>query len=130
MENIVLVSHGDMAEGIKSSYEMIVGKQEHVFTVSLKDTEQFENDLKSIMSGLTGSTLIIADILGGTPSNISVKNYLNDPDVSIISGMSLPLTIEAILNKNIDINELINIAKSGVGDVKAMIKATNDNEDE
>lgn len=36
MENIVLISHGSMAEGVKVSLEMIVGRQEHVHTVSLR----------------------------------------------------------------------------------------------
>lgn len=48
MENIVLISHGSMAEGVKVSLEMIVGRQEHVHTVSLRpdsDNLQFEKEL-------------------------------------------------------------------------------------
>ncbi len=78
MENIVLISHGGMAEGVKGSLEMIVGQQENVHTVSLRpdgDNLQFENDLNEKMKALNGSTLIIADLLGGTPCNVAVKNF-------------------------------------------------------
>ena len=96
MENIVLISHGSMAEGVKVSLEMIVGRQEHVHTVSLRpdsDNLQFEKELNEKMKALNGTTLIIADLLGGTPCNVATKNYLNVDGVEIIAGMTLSVVI-------------------------------------
>lgn len=48
MQNIILISHGSMAEGVKASLEMIVGKQDHVHVVALTpdgDNRQFEEEL-------------------------------------------------------------------------------------
>ena len=121
LRNIVLISHGKMAEGVKSSLEMIIGKQEHVYTVSLKedsDNLQFENDLTEKMKALKGRTLIISDLLGGTPCNVAVKNYLVDEQVDIMSGMSLPLVIESALNENATPSELVQLTTAGVVDVK------------
>ncbi len=122
MENIVLISHGGMAEGVKGSLEMIVGQQENVHTVSLRpdgDNLQFENDLNEKMKALNGSTLIIADLLGGTPCNVAVKNFLHVEEVEILAGMTLSVVIEAVVNPKATIKELLWLAKENIVDVKA-----------
>ena len=122
MENIVLISHGSMAEGVKVSLEMIVGRQEHVHTVSLRpdsDNLQFEKELNEKMKALNGTTLIIADLLGGTPCNVATKNYLNVDGVEIIAGMTLSVVIEAVVNQQASIKELVCLAQENIVDVKA-----------
>ena len=122
MENIVLISHGSMAEGVKVSLEMIVGRQEHVHTVSLRpdsDNLQFEKELNEKMKALNGTTLIIADLLGGTPCNGATKNYLNVDGVEIIAGMTLSVVIEAVVNQQASIKELVCLAQENIVDVKA-----------
>ncbi|MEI5993827.1 PTS mannose/fructose/sorbose transporter subunit IIAB [Candidatus Enterococcus mansonii] len=122
VENIVLISHGEMAEGVKVSLEMIVGQQANVHTVSLRpdgDNIQFENELNEKMKALNGSTLIIADLLGGTPCNVAIKNYLHVENVEIIAGMTLSIVIEAVVNQQVAVKELICLAKENIVDVKA-----------
>lgn len=122
MENIVLISHGSMAEGVKVSLEMIVGRQEHVHTVSLRpdsDNLQFEKELNEKMKALNGTTLIIADLLGGTTCNVATKNYLNVDGVEIIAGMTLSVVIEAVVNQQASIKELVCLAQENIVDVKA-----------
>ncbi|HBE2171996.1 TPA: PTS sugar transporter subunit IIB [Enterococcus faecalis] len=122
MENIVLISHGSMAEDVKVSLEMIVGRQEHVHTVSLRpdsDNLQFEKELNEKMKALNGTTLIIADLLGGTPCNVATKNYLNVDGVEIIAGMTLSVVIEAVVNQQASIKELVCLAQENIVDVKA-----------
>jgi len=122
VENIVLISHGSMAEGVKVSLEMIVGRQEHVHTVSLRpdsDNLQFEKELNEKMKALNSTTLIIADLLGGTPCNVATKNYLNVDGVEIIAGMTLSVVIEAVVNQQASIKELVCLAQENIVDVKA-----------
>ncbi|EGP4766446.1 PTS mannose/fructose/sorbose transporter subunit IIAB [Enterococcus faecium] len=127
MQNIILISHGSMAEGVKASLEMIVGKQDHVHVVALTpdgDNRQFEEELLKKMKALNGSSLIIADLLGGTPCNVALNNYLESENVEIIAGMSLPLVIEATLNSTATVKELIQAATTGIVDVKQKMKQT------
>ncbi|WP_142658234.1 PTS mannose/fructose/sorbose transporter subunit IIAB [Enterococcus faecium] len=127
MQNIILISHGSMAEGVKASLEMIVGKQDHVHVVALTpdgDNWQFEEELLKKMKALNGSSLIIADLLGGTPCNVALSNYLESENVEIIAGMSLPLVIEATLNSTATVKELIQAATTGIVDVKQKMKQT------
>lgn len=127
MQNIILISHGSMAEGVKASLEMIVGKQDHVHVVALTpdgDNRQFEEELLKKMKALNGSSLIITDLLGGTPCNVALSNYLESENVEIIAGMSLPLVIEATLNSTATVKELIQAATTGIVDVKQKMKQT------
>lgn len=127
MQNIILISHGSMAEGVKASLEMIVGKQDHVHVVALTpdgDNRQFGEELLKKMKALNGSSLIIADLLGGTPCNVALSNYLESENVEIIAGMSLPLVIEATLNSTATVKELIQAATTGIVDVKQKMKQT------
>ncbi|ELB53174.1 PTS system IIAB component [Enterococcus faecium EnGen0038] len=127
LQNIILISHGSMAEGVKASLEMIVGKQDHVHVVALTpdgDNRQFEEELLKKMKALNGSSLIIADLLGGTPCNVALSNYLESENVEIIAGMSLPLVIEATLNSTATVKELIQAATTGIVDVKQKMKQT------
>lgn len=127
MENVVLISHGDLAEGLKMSLSMVVGEQEHIHTVSLRpdgDNIQFEQDLAAKMKTLNGSTLIIADILGGTPCNVAVKNYLDRDDVNIIVGLTLATVIAVIEDPQIAIKDLIDLSKQTIVDVKSCMSKT------
>ncbi|MBL5005392.1 PTS system fructose IIA component [Enterococcus lactis] len=122
-----MISHGSMAEGVKASLEMIVGKQDHVHVVALTpdgDNRQFEKELLKKMKALNGSSLIIADLLGGTPCNVALSNYLESENVEIIAGMSLPLVIEATLNSTATVKELIQAATTGIVDVKQKMEQT------
>lgn len=125
MKNIVLVSHGAMAEGIQSALEMIAGKQENLHTVTLRpdgDNLQFETDLLTKMKTLAGKVIIIADLLGGTPANVSLKNYSDNPEVEIITGLSLPLVLECVLGGDRTPDELLESAKATMVNVKSSLE--------
>jgi len=114
-----------MAQGVKHSLEMITGKQPSVHIVSLKDDgddKQFKQDLISTMSTISGTALIIADLLGGTPCNVALKEYVDNENVEIIAGMSLPLVVEAALNEQASTKELIGSARQSVINVKNQLE--------
>lgn len=137
MKNIVLVSHGLLAEGVKSSLEMIAGKQPNLHTLSLTpdgDNLQFGEELESKMKTFAGKTIIIADLLGGTPANVSLQKYMDNPDVEIMSGLSLPVALECVLGGDRTPAEILASAKETMVDLKAsvgeVVEATHDLEDD
>ncbi len=129
MENIILVSHGPMAAGVKASLEMIIGPQANVQAISLRpdgDDRQFETELLAKMRTLSGDSLIIADLFGGTPCNVSLKHYREDQTVGIVAGLSLPLVLEAATNPSLKVTDLVATAKEGIIDVKQSFTETNE----
>ncbi|OCG45328.1 hypothetical protein A9G35_06780 [Gilliamella sp. Choc5-1] len=109
MIGVLLISHGNMAAGMKDSVTMIVGEQDKFETLSLnpgQDINQLKTDLfncsKSLDSGK--GVLIFVDLYGASPYNASMKCVPQwrelGMDVRVITGMSLPMVINAVCNRD------------------------------
>ncbi|MCX8713064.1 PTS sugar transporter subunit IIA [Gilliamella sp. B2969] len=118
MIGVLLVSHGKMAEGIKDSVTMIVGEQDKFASLSLnpgQDINQLKTDLfncsKSLNSGK--GVLIFVDLFGASPYNASMRCLPEweklGMNVRIITGMNLPMVINAVCNR--DSLSLLDLAK-------------------
>ncbi|WP_392561213.1 PTS sugar transporter subunit IIA [Orbus sturtevantii] len=109
MIGILLVSHGKMAAGIKDSATMIVGEQANFETLSLnpgQDISQLKTDLLACSKMLDSGhgVLVFVDLYGASPYNASMS-CVQDWDqlgmnVRVITGMSLPMVINAICNRD------------------------------
>lgn len=103
MIGIVLVSHGDLAQKFAEALEHVVGKQDHLVTISLFPSDDFEAKRKEILKAAknvnTGQgVVILTDMFGGTPSNLA-HSLLGAEGVEIISGMNLPLLIKLVSDR-------------------------------
>ncbi|MBO0457640.1 PTS sugar transporter subunit IIA [Enterococcus hulanensis] len=106
MSNVLVMTHGEFAAGIKKSAEMIIGKQDNfetlVFTPemsldtlvsALKETlRKFDNDYP---------TLVFVDLFGGSPSNAVALLLAEGYDVQAISGVNLPMLLEVLGGRTI-----------------------------
>ncbi|MDI3317027.1 MAG: PTS sugar transporter subunit IIA [Bacillota bacterium] len=100
---VVLVSHGPLAEGLKGAAEMIVGPQERLAAVGMDaaaDVEalraEIEGALARVSEGADGG-LILADMLGGSPSNAS--GYAALAGTPVICGVNLPMLLEVLMRR-------------------------------
>lgn len=102
MVGIILASHGAFAEGIYQSGSMIFGEQENVKAVTLMPNEG-PDDVRAKMQAAIESfddqneVLFLVDLWGGTPFNQANNLVGENPDKpwAIVSGMNLPMVIEA-----------------------------------
>lgn len=101
MVGIILASHGEFANGIKQSSEMIFGPQQDVQAVCLYPNEgpdDFRKKLEDAIATLSDQeqVLILCDLWGGTPFNQSSALIKGHEDTwAIVTGMNLPMIIEA-----------------------------------
>jgi len=123
MINIIVVSHGNLADELINSAKMIIGECDSVFGVSLQPDETpeaFTEKINSIMVDLAGQEmLILIDMFSGTPSNIVARLVVNK-NVECLTGVNLPMLIEAILSREgSDVRELATlIAEIGTQSIK------------
>ncbi len=108
---LIVASHGQLAEYALDSAEMVVGKQENcgVMTVSMDLTlEDAIQRMDGIFNGLDRSagTVILVDILGGTPSNVSGRLALMHDNVLVLSGLNLPMLIDLLMNRERSLDEI------------------------
>ncbi|MBP7793097.1 MAG: PTS sugar transporter subunit IIA [Candidatus Goldbacteria bacterium] len=114
MTGIIIASHFTLAESLKETIELIIGKRENVSSASLSKNEKVENfseRLKNEVIKLNkdSGVIIFTDMFGGTPSNIALSLFAGDDDVKIISGFNLPIVIEAIMHSSKNSDEILNM---------------------
>jgi len=129
MLGIVLISHGNMADGMIDSAKMLFGEAglTQVRSVSLFPSDSPEALDVKITEALdevdTGEgAIILVDLLGGTPCNRAAYKC---KDVQVITGMNLPLFVELLGlrmgGSDIDINNLISVAAGGIVDLNLLL---------
>ncbi|WP_242269358.1 PTS sugar transporter subunit IIA [Bacillus cereus group sp. BfR-BA-01352] len=127
--DILILSHAGVASGLKKAAQMILGEQKNLHALELTEengitsfSDQLQEFLERWSENQSNKLLIFADLKGGTPFNQAVfwasKLKLNQR-ISIISGVNLPIVIEAIYcnqEKSLEelSEELIEGAKNGI----------------
>jgi len=118
MVDLILVSHGMMANGIVNAGKMIIGDINNVYTVSLSNTngiDSFNKDLEKVISNIRNpdGILIMCDLKGGSPFNVSLKIAAESKKkIRIISGLNLSMFLETVLSRqtNNDVDSLLEVA--------------------
>ena len=101
MIGIVIVTHGQLGEVLIDTAELIVGSRpEAMIAVSInimEDVDKLRGKVARAIKEVTRKrgTLILTDMFGGTPSNLSYS-FLREGQVEVVSGVNLPIVIKAI----------------------------------
>lgn len=100
MVGIVLASHGELAAGVRQTSSMVFGDQENVVVVSLEPSmgpDDFRANLEKAVATLEDQeqVLFLVDLWGGTPFNQTTAFAKGHDTWAIVTGLSLPMVIEA-----------------------------------
>ncbi len=97
MIGIVVVTHGRVAKELVNAARRIVGEIPAIAAVSMGWGDDSAAAKAAIEKGLDdvgrGEALILTDMFGGTPTNLSLP-YLSS-EVEIVTGVNLPMIIKA-----------------------------------
>lgn len=102
MIGILIVAHGNLAGTLIETAEIIVGRVEGIKACAFcqgSDVEKLRKMLKTSIKDVNDGSgvIILTDMFGGTPSNISLA-FLEE-GVEVITGMNLPMVIGAITKR-------------------------------
>ena len=112
MIGVVIVTHCHLAEELICAAQLVVGeelKQFQAVSVEPKDgseaiREKILTVIRKVDSGK--GVLILTDMYGGTPSNISLS-FLEDKKIEVITGVNLPMLLKlATYQENFDLEQL------------------------
>ncbi|HGA4605818.1 TPA: PTS sugar transporter subunit IIB [Streptococcus pyogenes] len=129
---IIIASHGKFAEGIHQSGSMIFGEQEKVQVVTFMPNEgpddlygHFNNAIQQFDAD--DEILVLADLWSGSPFNQASRVAGENPDrkMAIITGLNLPMLIQAYTERLIDAGAGVeqvaaNIIKESKDGIKAL----------
>jgi len=111
MTGLVVVAHFSLAKEMVAATELIVGKQKQFEAVDIFPDENVDVIKERIVQALKrtnsgAGTIILTDMFGGTPSNISLS-FLEEGKVEVVAGVNLPMLIKLVTcRENKNINEL------------------------
>ncbi|MGX6978555.1 PTS sugar transporter subunit IIA [Vagococcus elongatus] len=126
MIGCVITGHGDFSLGMLDGLEMIAGSQAEIKAIPFLEQsslEEYENQLIASIESMQkecSEIIIMTDLLGGTPFNISMLVKEKFEKVEVLSGTNLPVLLEfagsRLGNSNIEeiIEKLIETGRAGV----------------
>jgi len=99
MVGVVVVTHCHLAEELIAAAQLVVGEDLRQFQpVSIDPREGSEEIRTKIISAIRKvdegkGVLILTDMYGGTPSNISLS-FLEERKIEVITGVNLPMLLK------------------------------------
>lgn len=143
MIDIIVVTHGKFAEGLKDSVNMIVGEYSNLTTVSFnpgESIEALEDKIKKVLNDeKKEKALIFVDVFAASPFNASMKAYNsleNSKEIGVITGVNLPMVMESLLSSESDdldglVKSLIEGGRESIQDALASLNSQiDDSEDD
>lgn len=136
--SILIITHGKFGKEALASAEMIVGKQEDCKAISIKvddNTKDIYSKLEETVRymEMKGNVLILTDIVGGTPSNLSLKIAEDNSNIHVLAGFNLPVLLELLMNRNKGVGEIVELLKDtyfkSFVDLTQMLKDVKEEED-
>jgi mannose PTS system EIIA component len=93
---IVVITHGRLAEELVNAARTIVGDIPAIVAVSMGWGDDASSARRQVEGAIAeaggGDTLLLTDMFGGTPTNLSLP-FLS-PRIEIVTGVNLPMLIK------------------------------------
>jgi PTS system mannose-specific IIA component len=104
MVGLLIVTHSNLGREILNAAEFIVGRVEAADSVSIIETSDSEGIHKMIREKVQAldkgqGVLILTDMFGGTPSNISLS-FLKEDMIEVLTGVNLPMVLAIARNRS------------------------------
>lgn len=95
---ILIATHGEMAAGIRSAAQIIVGNVEQidVITAYVNDVD-FKEELEKYFAQYQKEELLVCTDLFGGSVNQSIIQKLKEKQFTLITGINLPLMLEILM---------------------------------
>lgn len=110
---ILVVTHGDLGAEFISTAGDITGRASDISFFAVRrnlSADEIKSSFRELLGNLlrVSPVLILTDMMGGTPTNISLPHIENE-NVEIVTGISLPMLIRT-LQKQATVKDLKELA--------------------
>ncbi|MBW1797235.1 MAG: PTS sugar transporter [Deltaproteobacteria bacterium] len=97
MIGLLIISHCEVGKEFLNAAELIVGRMEAADAISITQLTESKEMLTAISNKIKvldrgQGVLILTDMFGGTPSNLSLS-FLKEEMVEVLTGVNLPMVI-------------------------------------
>ena len=138
MRHVILASHGNLARGMVDTIGMIVGEVGNLSTFVLErdDMDPISNQVRRELDSFDSSdeVIICTDMVGSSVNNDMVGLLGDYPNVTLISGMKLPLVITLALDEGPsteeEMDEIIAQAADGIKNCSKVLRMQEEDEED
>lgn len=135
---ILVCTHGNTAQEMIQSAEMICGEQQNIIginyqigesPVELRDIIRQSIDKLDVAEGL----LCLSDIKGGTPFNVLMQLVPGYLKINVVTGVNIPMILQILLDRNLDVsltNIVENAKLTAVKSIESFNELIDDGDDE
>lgn len=98
MIGVLVVTHGNLGNELVKVAELIKGSLSATVCISVDTTKGLDDLRKEITAAIRkvdsgAGVLILTDLFGGTPSNVSLA-FLKEGKVEVVTGVNLPMLLK------------------------------------
>jgi mannose PTS system EIIA component len=98
MIGVLITTHGELGNELIKAAELIKGEMKGVLHISVDQTKGLEDIRKEIAGAIKKldqgrGVLILTDLFGGTPSNVSLS-FMKEGKVEVVTGVNLPMLLK------------------------------------
>jgi len=117
MIGTLITTHGNLGNELIKSAELIKGPLEDTLYICIDQTKDVEDVKKEICTAIKKldkgkGVLILTDLFGGTPSNISLS-FIKEGKVEVLTGVNLPMVLKlSEANKDMTLKEFASLIKN------------------
>ncbi len=102
MTGIIITGHGTFASGLSANAKLLAGNDIELTALDFTDQktpEVLEEEIKVAIAKYEAApaTIILTDIMGGTPYMKAAALSVNHPKVRVISGANAPLLLDLVI---------------------------------
>lgn len=99
MKQILIATHGKMASGIRYTLELVVGKMAEITTMDayVNPEDDVEKMLQDYFSNHEGDRIYAFTDMKGGSVNQKLMLYVDRPEVTLITGLNLPILLQVAL---------------------------------
>ncbi len=110
MVGIIIVTHNDFGARLLEAASLILGEDQSCCSIGVdvsKPMQDIIDQLKQKVVELDSGqgVIILTDMFGGTPTNISLS-LLSHARLEVITGVNLPMVLKALGNREKKLNDL------------------------
>ena len=114
MIGIVIVAHGGLAREYLRAVEHVVGAQSGIVAVAVEgdhDRAVKQDEICAAADAVDsgGGVVVVTDIFGGSPSNLSLRACRSD-NRRILYGANLPMLIKLAKSRHMDVADAVRLA--------------------
>lgn len=113
---IILVTHVDYGSALLRAAEFILGPVQDCTCIQVDSSLGVEDTVKRLQEAVDRlssgcGVLVLTDMFGGTPTNLSLSLLGSRKDVEVLTGVNLPMLLKVLSNRQMPLAELAECAE-------------------